>query len=147
MSPTAHAVISAATSATIFLFTKSWSAALTCFFGGILIDVDHVLDFIFHHKRIPKTYKELFEFCTYQKDGKLTLVFHSYEFLIPFWLIVFWLRPSDIWLGLAAGLLTHMAADQITNPMNPRAYFLTYRMKVGFARKKIFTDEYYKSLQ
>ncbi len=140
MSPTHHVIISAGTSAAFWYFTQSPSGTAACFLSGILIDIDHHLDYFLCKKELPLNYQKLYHFCEREKAGNLYLFLHSYELMAVFWAVIFYFQLSWLWAGLALGMTVHMLADQIFNPVAPLCYFLVYRAKQGFSRAKLLTD-------
>ncbi len=146
MKPIYHVTISAAVSVVLIVWFKSWHAAIACFLGGVFIDLDHPVDYFLAKKEIPLSYSDLFKYGAYDKEGKLYLFFHSYELLLIFWLLIYYLHLDWMWIGLAVGVSSHMLCDQIVNPLRPLAYFFLYRMKHGFKRKYIFTKAYFEQI-
>ena len=146
MKPVYHGLISGAFSIVLLVWFNSWHMALTCFLGGIFIDLDHHIDYFLAKKEIPLSYTKLFNFGAYDKHAKLYLFFHTYEALIFFWLAIYYFHLNDLWLGLAVGLTTHMICDQFANPLRPLGYFLIYRLKHGFERKYILKEDYYAQI-
>lgn len=147
MSPTAHTIASGVVSITFAYFTRSLGGTLLCFFSGILIDLDHVLDYWIAKKKLPLRYKDLFSFCAYEKMGKVYLVLHSYELHVIFWLAIFYWKLNVLWMGLAVGMTTHLVFDQIVNRcLQPLGYFAWNRFKHGFSKKYTFREEHYKKL-
>lgn len=144
MSPTSHAVISAGTSAVFWYATGSVPGAIVCFLSGIFIDLDHHLDYWLNKKELPLDYKKLLYFSEVEKEGKPYLFLHSYELLALLWIAVFYYGLGPVWSGLVLGLSVHMIADQICNPVRPLAYFFIYRLKHGFHRGKLLTEDDYK---
>ena len=45
------------------------------------------------------------------------------------------------------GFTQHLLFDQITNPVKPLAYFLTYRAKHSFSTQCLLKDEYLLSFE
>ena len=148
MKPSHHVVISAAVTSLFALWVRSWPALAACFLSGILIDIDHHLDYWFNEKKFPFRYRDLVEFCSIENKnrGKLYLIFHSYELLFLFWWAVLYLQLGVIWLGMAIGLTVHMLFDQLFNPLKRFAYFLTYRILVGFKRENLFDPSRYQKV-
>ena len=146
MRPAVHTAASGLVSIVFAYWTKSWPGTLACFLSGIFIDLDHVLDYWLARKRLLFTYKELFYFCAKEKEGKLYLVLHSYEFIALFWFMVYYYQWPVVWLGAAVGVSVHIFLDQLDNPIRPWVYFLCYRFRHGFVREFIFSEEYYKKL-
>ena len=136
MMPSKHVVVSTVTSAVFFAVTKSWGGSLACFLSGIFIDLDHVVDYWIIRKKICYSYKKLMDFCLEQTE-KAYMIFHSYELLVFLLAVVITLHFQVVWLGCLIGLSVHMFFDQVTNTIDPFAYFLFYRAKLGFT-KSIF---------
>lgn len=143
MKPSAHIAISAGLGVGLFLTLQSWMAAVSCFFWGVFIDLDHFVDYYVAKKKIPFKYKELDTYGCHDKHGKLYLFLHSFEMLALLWVIVFYSQGNEALFGAAVGLTAHMLCDQWKNPLRPWGYFLIYRIKHGFERKDILKSEYY----
>ncbi len=141
MKPTHHAIVSGIAGVTISYFCNSWIVGISCLLSGVLIDLDHILDFFAEKKIFPFSYKELVYYCEYDRQGKLFLVFHGIEYVIIL-LIIFWKCPNGILLGIIVGEGLHLLCDQLSNPFRPLGYFILYRMGKKFERKEIFTKEY-----
>jgi len=146
LSPRQHVIASGAVSLVFFTVSKSWAGAAVCFLSGVLIDIDHFFDLWIARRRVSLSYSELHRFCSYEKDGRLHLVFHSYELHALLWLSVLALGLSWPWVGLAVGTSTHLLIDQLCNPIRPFTYFFLYRLKCRFAKECAFTDNYYRTL-
>ena len=144
MRPIHHISISAVTSIAVAYGTRSWPASLVCFLSGILIDLDHLLDFWLAKKKIILSYQALWSFCGKEKDGRLYLIFHSYEIMAVGWLLYAYLQPSVIWLGLLVGMTVHLICDQIFNDFRAFSYFFIYRIKHRFKKEYIFVPGYYE---
>lgn len=134
MSPVNHVIISGGVTAVLSLWVRSWGALWACFLSGILIDVDHYLDYFIHRKAIPG-YRKLVDFLRHDHRSRIFLFLHSYEILALIWLSVFLFDLSPVWLGIAIGSTVHVFCDEIVNPIKPMAYFLSYRFKNKFDRK------------
>jgi hypothetical protein len=147
MSPVKHTFISTIVSAVFHYFTRSLPATVVCFLSGIFIDVDHILDYYIHRTHVTLNYEKLVDFCGREKAGRLYLFFHSYEIWFTFALVIM-IYPVDlVWIALWIGVAAHMLADQLSNGLRPYAYFLTYRMKHGFDKKYLFTEEEYNTMR
>ena len=144
MKPGYHIVVSAGLSAGVQATMHSWPATIGCFFSGVLIDLDHCLEYCFLRKKIPYNYQDLVDFCWDTKVNKLYLIFHAYEFLFIFWFLIYFFYLGYLWWGIAIGLTVHLACDQFTNPIKPWFYFLTFRIKNSFEKTKTLSDMYFK---
>lgn len=146
MSPKGHAVISAGLGGFLGAWLNSWEAGLACFLSGIFIDLDHHLDYFLANKKIPLTYKELYDFGCFTTTAPLCLFLHGYEWLIILWVLVYYGLLGSLGLGVALGTTAHLLCDQFTNPIRPLGYFLLYRIKHQFKRKDILRDEYFQKI-
>jgi len=145
MKPTHHVMLSTGVSAVFASWVHSWEAILACFLSGIFIDLDHHFDYLIIKKELPISYKKLLDFLTTEHDKKLYLFLHSYELIILLWFSIFVFHLSTVWLGVAVGVSTHIFCDELANPFKPMAYFFVSRMKVGFNRRAMFKEEYFKN--
>ena len=84
----------------------SWPATLGCFLSGILIDIDHYLEYCIFNKKFPYRYQDLIDFCLYHKQDKVYLFLHAYEYLLILWLLIYFLGLGVVWIGIAVGLTT-----------------------------------------
>ncbi len=132
-----HVILSTGISLGFQAIVHSWPATFVCFLSGVLIDLDHYIEYYFHRGKLPDNYKELFNFCVPYKEKKIYLIFHAYEYLFILWLLIFFFHLNSMWLGLAIGLTAHLISDQIANPIVPLGYLLTYRIQSQFESFKI----------
>ncbi len=137
-----HIVLSAATTAVFSVFSPSWAGLAACFLGGVLIELDHFLDYCIIKRTVCFSIKRLEDYCLNEKAGRLYLILHSHELLIAGWIAVSFFRPDPVFLGLLFGVTVHMIFDQLLNPVYPLAYFLTYRAWFGFPKKVFFNDDF-----
>lgn len=147
MAPISHVAISSVISAVFAFYTRSFMGTAACFLSGIFIDIDHIFDYWLARKQLFVTYSKLFGFCGLERGGKLYLLFHSFEFLVLFWLIFFTFQLNVFWLGLGIGVTAHMIADQFANPLRPYALFFVYRLRHRFEKECVFPADYYKKMK
>jgi len=147
MNPITHLAASSIVSAGFAYATRSMPGTIVCFLSGVLIDVDHVLDYWIARRKLFMNYHQLFSFGAHEKTGKLFLIFHSYEWLAALWISIMLFSLGPVWWGLAIGITVHMLMDRIGNPLRPCVFFFIYRLKHGFSKKWIYPDEYYKTLK
>lgn len=110
--------------------------------AGVLMDVDHVLDYFLEYGR-PFEWRRFFHASYTRAYQRYVLVFHVWEWLPLFWLGA-WASGWNPWmLGLALGWTQHLAVDQAFNRGKPWAYFLVGRLKHRFDHQLAFPkDEY-----
>ena len=139
-----HIAVSAGVALGLQSQVHSWPAAAVCFLSGVLIDIDHYLDYYIVKKKFPFNYQELLDFCYYDKAPKIYLFFHGYEYLLALWLIVPFTHFNSVYAGFVLGLTVHVFFDQFTNPIKPLFYFVTYRISQSFMKVKTLSPEHFK---
>jgi len=117
-----HVALSVALSLPFLSIGEHWMA-LTCLLSGIFIDVDHLVDYYVSHGKFTLSITEL----SNEMDTDMYICpLHSWEFLTL--LFLFSLRFNFL-VGAVWGVLTHIIADMITNPIHFRNVFLVVRMR------------------
>ena len=130
-----------AVSAVIAMFTYASygepGPAIASFLVGTLIDLDHIIDYIYAHgkkwdwKKINAAHHE-------KVSGKLYVPLHSYELMLLYFFLT--IDPSlTPWrVGVTLSLLAHFLCDQFFNPNRKfSTYFLIHRMIHNFDTKKV----------
>ena len=127
MKPVPHIAVSCVISAGIGIYFRSFWCAAISFACGVLIDLDHLVDYYATH---PPTLKlsDIYDACAEVRLNKLYFLLHSYELIAAQWLAIYTFSLSNAWKAAAIGLTQHIIFDQLTNPVKPLAYFLTYRV-------------------
>lgn len=147
MKPVYHITVSAFLGLIFLTCFHSIMAAAACLFCGVLIDLDHHLDYWIAKGEVPWRYKDLVYFCATDKNHKMYLWFHSYESLIVLWLAIVFFDLGLVWVGAAVGLTVHVICDQFTNPLHPMVYFLTFRIKHRFKKEALFEKDFFKQVR
>jgi hypothetical protein len=124
------------TSAGIGLVTyhryRSRGAALASFLAGVLIDLDHIFDYIRAHGW-KVSWFHLHEANHEKYSGKLYLPLHSYELLALFFVLFRGPQRQPFRVGITLSILTHLLLDQRCNPCRkPLTYFLSHRIHKRF---------------
>ncbi len=139
MQPGAHVAVSSAMSGAIYWATGSVPMAVSCLASGVLIDLDHVLDFclISGEKFTPGRFMR---WCNDMEWDRIYLFLHSVELFLLYALFVHFNR-TDIAVGVLLGAGVHLALDQIFNRevrpeyyLSSYFYFLIFRVRCGFLR-------------
>jgi len=138
--PIAHVVTSGIISAFVWIGFKSFGCAAASFMTGVLIDLDHLIDFYAGH-RFTLSIKRIYCACLRIRFKKLYLLLHSYELVIILWIAIYAFSLSNIWKAVAIGMTQHIILDQITNPINTFGYFMTYRILKGFSKELILQKD------
>lgn len=137
-----HVVTSTILSGAVYAVTGSTPMAVSTVASGILIDLDHVLDFlVFSNKKF--TLKNMFVWCDKCQWEKVTLLLHSWEMMF-FLACLAGITGNPVLLGIVIGAGFHLTGDQIVNPRkNPLHryfYFLGFRIAKGFRREHILVE-------
>jgi hypothetical protein len=143
--PSHHVMLSTAVSAGFGYWSGSWTAAGICLVSGVLIDLDHHLDYVIVRREIPWRYADLWAYCMEKPVQKIYLFFHSWEQQAILWGCIYAFGLGWEWIGLALGMTTHMIADALANPVRPWAYFLSYRAALGFQAELILKKDLIKN--
>ena len=136
MLPLGHVIASGFISALVWVFFKSFGCAAVSFLSGILIDLDHLIDYYANHGFTFKV-KAMYGAFHNIRFKKLYVILHSYELIALLWALICLFSLSNIWKALAIGFTQHLIFDQFTNPINKPGYFLTYRISRGFKKESI----------
>lgn len=132
-----HAAFSLALSVVLHAVFRSWTTTIVSFLSGILLDLDHIIDYLVEHglQLDLKLFMRSFDEGLY---NRAYVVLHAWELL--FLLGVFtWLTDWNPWLvGLLAGSGLHLFLDQLVNRPSKWGYFLFWRWKNNFEFRKSF---------
>lgn len=131
-------------SATIGLFTYGvygeLGPALTSFLVGTLIDLDHIVDYLYAHgkkwdwKKVNGAHHE-------RHSGKLYVPLHSYELLLLFFLLTLSPELTPWRVGISLSVLAHFLCDQFFNPNRKfSTYFLLSRIIHNFDAEKVLKN-------
>lgn len=137
-----HTAISVIIGGISYNHTRSLSGFLWVLTAGILIDMDHYIDYI-RNRGFSFNIKKVHNTCRYGylNFKKITLILHSYELLILLWVSIFIFGLNSIWKYAAIGFTAHLFLDQIFNPVRPFGYFLAFRIANNFETKKLFLEK------
>ncbi|MFH1201369.1 MAG: hypothetical protein V1674_00550 [Candidatus Omnitrophota bacterium] len=139
MKPAQHIIITLPFSAAIYLYFNSLGSALILFFSGILIDLDHILDYRLNG-RYRANLKEFYLFCLEKQFDRIFLIFHSLDVILFLWILITVFKLNIYWIALTVGLSLHIILDLLTNGVYPPAYFLVYRMIKDFKKESMFKE-------
>ena len=137
MRTSGHIIVSAAIGLITYSAYGETLPAIGSFLVGTLIDLDHVIDYIYAHgkkwdwKKINGAHHERF-------SGKLYVPLHSYELVLLFFILT--LNPSlTPWrVGITLSLIAHFLCDQFFNPNRKfSTYFLIHRIMHNFDVEKV----------
>ncbi|MDP8246719.1 MAG: hypothetical protein P9M00_01140 [Candidatus Tritonobacter lacicola] len=119
--------MSVAIGAIVYALTRSFAMALGVLVGGVLIDLDHFVDY-FIYRGIHVNLKDMFHLSYNNLFPKFYLLLHSYELVALMWILVIFFIRNKLVTGLAIGFTIHIIQDEVGNCGNPLFYFLTFRI-------------------
>jgi len=144
MKPSRHIIASGVAGAAVAFFTKSVYAGMICFAFGVLVDFDHVIEYIIHHKWKNLSFKNMYyvseQSCVKNSDEgfkKLYLLFHSGEMAILLCIAAVCTKNIYI-LAAATGYSLHILLDCLGNPLPNAGYFIIWRAMKGFQTDRLF---------
>tara|TARA_B100000315_G_C14484911_1_gene544710 strand:- start:268 stop:729 length:462 start_codon:yes stop_codon:yes gene_type:complete len=126
-----------------YLITGSWKSFLGLFIGGILIDVDHLLEF-WHDHGFNLRIRDFFQAADKGRQTRHYIVFHSYELALALMVAAYFgIYPSFFW-AIATGILFHILLDYVNIIGRLRykwysfiLFFFVFRAVFLFQRDKI----------
>lgn len=133
-----HVIATLTVSSIIYFVFNSFSAFISSLIGGILIDIDHLLDY-YLHRGFDLRVKNFFNWCYRNQWETLIIFFHSIELIFIIWLVISVFNLGIFWIGLAIGLSQHIVLDILGNSdmLNLFSYFFIYRFINGFRKEYI----------
>ena len=142
MKASAHISTSAMLAAALYAHSRSLPAAASCLVSGILIDLDHVIDFhLFSGERF--SIANFFSWCVGNRWQRISLIFHSFELFGILCAVAYYL-DNAVLRGIVWGTGLHLLLDQLANSrtfrLSPWFYLLGYRIAVGFRRDKLLVS-------
>ena len=121
----------------VYILFRQPILSFVTFMVSFFVDVDHIFDYLFAEGfkvDIPSFFSGSF----FEKWKKIVLPFHAWEYVFIL-LILFWVWGNPLFAAIAVALFSHYLVDFITNEVTKPAYFLLYRISIGFDIKKIST--------
>ena len=117
----------------------TWAGAFAAGFSSVLIDLDHVTDYVLYNRGWGGV-QDFFKSCEEGQLDRLYLVFHSFEFVIFLWLLVGFGIAAPWGVGLTIGISGHMLLDWFGNRhiVQPSFYWLWFRAVNGFDGNRLY---------
>ena len=131
-----HMIVTAPIAAGTYYFTHSWLYVAMAIFLGVLIDVDHVLDYIREEGKFNM--KGLFVKSYAGDFTALYVFFHAWEYIPLSWIVGAAIGNYTFSVVFSIAYGAHMLADQLMNNVKPFGYFLIYRIMKKFVMTEFF---------
>ncbi len=138
-----HFFVSIIFSTLLFVIFKSWKISVSSFLSGVLIDCDHIFDYLWEFRN-RFSIKKFFDVYYNGKMLFSMIVFHSWELLALLTICAFSMNWNPWIIGTTIGFTQHIVLDQIFNKPSrcykPSrwAYSFFWRLKNDFNIKKMF---------
>ena len=114
MSPGGHLITTAAACAAVYAGTGSTELVAGLAAGGILIDVDHVIDYVLFERQRDLRPTAFLRYYLSGRAERVVLMLHSYELLAVLTALAWFTRVDWLW-GWVFGMLLHLPLDVIFN--------------------------------
>jgi hypothetical protein len=137
MKPDQHVTISVGSGVILGILLKSWIGGIACCLIGILIDLDHFLDY-WMNRGFNLSLSGFLDFCYHGTSRRFLALLHGYEYIPLYIWISFLPGTGRLGIGLTAGYVLHLLGDQFYNThLNRWTYFLSYRIYHRFEFSRI----------
>lgn len=131
------------------VWKKPFLSFFGAIFGGLLIDLDHFIDYFlaFGWSFDFFYFIKGFEFL---KTDKMYILFHGWEYVLVFFVALLVLKnktAKSLCLALALALFFHLVSDVFMDKVSPKSYFIILRAEKNFDLEKIVTPEHWEKHQ
>jgi len=123
LGPIVHATVSLSVGVTAWAVGGSPLAVPVSVAAGVLPDLDHLIDYL--------------DSLDAGRPRHMFRPFHAWEYVFLASIVALGLYSNQLFLVAVLGYLSHIAIDQLSNPVHPLAYTLTYRVFKGFRRRAL----------
>lgn len=132
-----HSAFSLVCAGILYATTRSLGLSVGFFVGGVLIDLDHLVDYVINC-RFRVGLLSFYKRCEQRDLSQAVLLLHGWEYVIVIFIMLV-VSDWNAWVaGAWLGFTVHLICDQVTNKPYPLSYFITWRMVHGFKMKKVF---------
>ncbi|RJQ27639.1 hypothetical protein C4565_04990 [Candidatus Parcubacteria bacterium] len=143
MSPDKHVIATGSLSVIPYLWDQPWEMTVGFVLGGILIDIDHMIDFA-ADCGFSLNIKQFFRYGTSGNNTYFICIFHTLEFIPLLLYFIIFSSQSHFFLGFLAGFLLHLTLDYLQLILKYHykmhsfiLYFLLFRIAFLFDRHRI----------
>ncbi len=124
-------VVSAAFSGVLYYLCPCWRMAVAAFLAGVLIDLDHFVDYIAEFG-IRSDWRNFFSSFYKGQYTRIYVVLHAWEWLLVLGAVSL-LGDGNAWVaGILLGAIQHLVLDQLANGASGMGYSLLWRWSTGF---------------
>ncbi|MBI3991126.1 MAG: hypothetical protein HY350_03145 [Candidatus Omnitrophica bacterium] len=122
----------------VYLFFKSSVSFFASLIAGVLIDIDHVLDYYIANG-ITLKIKNIYQWFKGLNFTHVFIPLHSIELVFILWIVISLFKLGIFWVALAIGFTQHMILDILSNNkiIYAYGYFLSFRTIKKFCRENL----------
>ena len=132
-----HVILSVTFAGLLLAVFRSWEMAVASLLPGVLLDADHVPDFLVQ-SRERFTPRRLFIAAYGRTFPKAYVLLHGWEWVFLCGLLAWWTDANPWVFGIYLGWAQHMIADQLMNDANWWSYFFIGRLLHRFDHLSAF---------
>ncbi|RJR20597.1 MAG: hypothetical protein C4581_03235 [Nitrospiraceae bacterium] len=114
--------------------------SLSCLLSGILIDIDHVYDYV-KEFGFPFKVKDFVNTVYHNGISRLTFVFHSWEILLLLGIVASFTNWNAWIAGVIIGFGHHIVLDKLNNEERLRTYSFIWRWGKQFEFETTFPND------
>ena len=131
MKPTGHIITTGLLAAVSYSAGAPLPSCAGIVAGGILIDADHVVDFILFSRDKRPNLRRIYIYNLNLEYRRVLFAIHSYELIVGLAALAIFLASPFLW-GLLIGMTLHLVFDAVFNaPIHKRPilfYLLLFRL-------------------
>lgn len=133
-----HIAVSLPVAGGVYAVSGSWQMAAASVAGGVLVDVDHLLDYFIEYGA-HFSIKNFFSSFPEGRYRRIFIPLHGWEWIVV-GTVLAWLTGWNVWIvGFMIGFCHHMLTDQLMNSASPLGYSLVWRLATGFDPSRAFS--------
>lgn len=136
-----HLAVSVVAAAAIYATTRSVPMIATFLAAGVLLDLDHWLDYWAEYGRRFDV-RHFVKAVSTKAFRRAFLFLHAWEGVLLSAFLTWWTGWTPWLAGLTLGWGIHLLLDQNCNSPSPWAYFLLWRWRGRFEYKRVFPKPY-----
>lgn len=130
-----HIICTVTISGFVYLTFHTAVSFFASLLAGILIDIDHLLDY-YLQRGFSLRMKNIYIWFCDKKYKFVFIFFHSLELILLLWVAISVFKLGMLWVAFAIGLTQHIIIDIFSNrELTSYAYLLSYRVIKGFKKK------------
>lgn len=137
MKPSRHVIVSVGIGAVLSFLFKNLYTGLVCLLAGVIIDIDHILEYMIQYGWKDFTFKKCYLICNNRQFKRIHLFLHSVEIFLLLWFFVVYTRNIYLLAG-TLGYSFHMLLDVIGNKIYVRSYCLIWRTVNKFSSSRFY---------